>query len=111
MGECGTRGRDVEGRLREPGRRLIQSWSGPRIPPKIPPKIPPWIPGGLGDGVSCPRPFFFPQRFGSWQNPTPTTICGPLMKWSRVNVGRGVRIDEASGITRPPDSRKEARKP
>ena len=50
VGECGTQGRDVEGRLREPGGRLIQPWPDPRIP------------GGLGDGVTCPRPFLFPCR-------------------------------------------------
>jgi hypothetical protein len=49
VGECGARGRDVEGRLRERGGRLIQPWFGPRIP------------GGLGDGVSCPRPAPLPE--------------------------------------------------
>ena len=49
-GQRGTRGRDVEGRLREPGGWLVQPWSGPRIP------------GGLGDAVSCPRPLLVPCR-------------------------------------------------
>jgi hypothetical protein len=50
VGECGTRGSDVEGRLREPRGRLIQPWSVPQIP------------GGLGDGVTCPRSFLVSCR-------------------------------------------------